>query len=365
MKKVLICVKKSRTDSYVGGVITIVNSYLNNFLGFSRGGYRLSLFDYHMKRCFKNSKINNVIYGFAQCNAIQSRFREQQYDAVHIHTSCEFLYLKDVWLARTIKKKRNIPVYITIHVGAAETVFKRIGFTGKQTIHWINKYVDKVIFLSDNIRDEFIQLGMKTERGTVLGNFHNLEKVPADQELPVKAKLHLLFVGAIHRDKGILELLTALTALPSVDFHLDICGMLTDQSIKADFEELVSKLGNRVTLHGYVKGQKKAAIFHRADVLILPSYHEGFPLVILEALASGCAIISTPVGATPEVLNESNALWVPIGSSEAIRDAIIRLAEDETLLMNTKQENQNLSEDYSVESHIEKLCQIYDEQLKG
>lgn len=366
MRTVLFCFEMPH-GAYCGGIASMINSYMRKDGWFRKYGVAPALFDYTIPVYIVKlpSKIRNVLYGILQCNAILRRLRKRDISSVHIHTSCQFLYLKDVWLARTIKKKRNIPVYITIHVGAAETVFKRIGFTGKQTIHWINKYVDKVIFLSDKIRDEFIQLGMIPERGTVLRNFHNLEKVPVDQELPAIAQLHLLFVGAIHRDKGILELLTALIALPAIDFHLDICGMLTDQSIKAEVEELISKLGSRVTLHGYVKGQKKAALFHRADVLLLPSYHEGFPLVILEALASGCAIISTPVGATPEVLDESNAVWVPIGCSEAIRNAIIRLAEDETLLMNMKQENRNLSGDYSVESHIQKLCQIYDEQLKG
>lgn len=361
MKRVLFCFEMPH-GTYCGGVAAMVNSYMEKSDVFNQCGIESELFDYIAPEICEKlpSKISNVLYGILQCKALIKRLRNNNVNAVHIHTSCQFLYLKDVWLASVIKRKRNIPVYITIHVGAAETVFKRIGFTSNATIGWINKYVDKVIFLSDGIREEFMQLGMEPERGVTLGNFHDLATVPDGQELPAKAKLHLLFVGAIHRDKGIIELLTALTELHDTNFHLDVCGTLTDQSIQSEFEALVSKLGNRVTLHGYVKGQEKSSLFQRADVLVLPSYHEGFPLVILEALAGGCAIISTPVGATPEVLNESNVLWVNIGSSEDIRCAVTKLSKDNTLLEAMKRENLNLSEEFSVESHIQKLCHIYD-----
>ena len=360
MKKVIISFKMPH-GSYCGGVASTINAYLDQKALFHKEGIQLELFDYIEPTCFEHipSKIRNVIYGVFQKRALIKKLRNASCDLVHIHTSRQFLFLKDIWLARAIKRKRHISVFITIHVGAAETVFERIGFTGKQTIHWINKYVDKVIFLSNGIRNEFIQLGMVPERGVTLGNFHSLDKVTDEQQLPDIAKLHLLFVGAIHRDKGILELLKAMLMLPGEDVHLDVCGILTDPSIKNEIDDLLSKLGNRVTLHGYVTGQEKAALFQRADVLVLPSYHEGFPLVILEALASGCGIISTPVGAIPEALDESNTLWVHIGSDEEIRAAITKMVENENLLIKMKQKNKLLSKDYSVENHIHMLCRIY------
>ena len=171
----------------------------------------------------------------------------------------------------------------------------------KQAMKWITRYPDKVVFLSNTIRREFEDRGMIPEKGMTLGNFHDLEPIEEHDRLPDTAELHLLFVGAIHRDKGILELLTALTKCADIDYHLDICGELTDLSIKEDFERLVSLLGDHITLHGYVRGTHKSALFHRADALILPSYREGLPLVVMEALASGCALIVTPVGALPEI----------------------------------------------------------------
>ena len=361
MKNALLCVKKSRSDSYVGGVITIINDYLNHGSAFSQGGYAVELFDYHMKKDFRNSKVNNILYGFAQCRAMLKHKKKQPCDVVHIHTSMEFLFLKDIWLASKIKKKRGCKVMLTVHVGAAQTVFGRIGSFRKKCFRLMNRYVDKVLFLSENMRQEFVEMGLQASRTEVLYNFHCLAPLRSEEALPKNASLHLLFVGAIHRDKGIMELLTALDQLKEMDVHLDVCGKLTDPSIKADFETLVDKLGDRVTLHGYVSGSQKTALYERADALVLPSYHEGFPLVILEALAGGCAVISTAVGATPEILDEKNALWVNIGSSADIYEAVECLYGNVELLHKLQQENRKLSESFSIESHIQTLCRIYGE----
>jgi len=83
-------------------------------------------------------------------------------------------------------------------------------------------------------------------------------------------------------------------------------------------------------------------------------------LVVLEAMAEGCAIITTPVGATPEIMSDNKVLWVRIGNSDDIRTAIRKLAEDVELLIQMQQENRELSKRYTVERHIRELCCIYD-----
>lgn len=360
MKKAIICVKKSTTDSYVGGVITIINQYLANSELFERNGVETKLFNHQMKRTLKNSKLNNVLYGFSQCRALLSELKRNPVDVVNIHTSCQFLFLKDVWLAKQIAKKRGVKVVLTVHVGAAETVFGRIGRFRKMALKILNRYVFKTVFLSKEIQKEFVAMGVEASRTEVLYNFHCMEPIETEDRLPETSKLHLLFVGAIHREKGIMELLEALVALPDVDFHLDICGKLTDGSIRERFEELVATLGEKVTLNGYVSGKAKTALFERADLLLLPSYHEGMPLVILEALASGCAVVSTRVGATPEILDESNAIWVDIADADAIRNAVLALDSQSERLEQMKQANLLLAKDFTIEANIRALCEIYE-----
>ena len=118
---------------------------------------------------------------------------------------------------------------------------------------------------------------------------------------------------------------------------------------------------DQIHLHGYVKGEEKNALFKNSDVLVLPSYHEGFPLVILEAMATGNAIISTSVGTTPEVFDDKNVIWSKVEDVESLKEAIKKLANDDELLKKMKLLNFSEGKKYSKQLHIKKLCDIYDE----
>ncbi len=359
MKKTLFVAKKT-TGAYVGGLISILDHYMNSKAVFASKGYEIEFFNYEapefLDRC--PSKIQNLLYGFFQLWALCRKLKDMPEAIVHIHTSREFLFLKDIWLANRISRKKNVKVVMTIHVGTYDTVFNRIRFAEKWCLKNLNRSVRKVIFLSAVMRREFVEKGLNPDRTELIYNFHNLSvagRVSSDRDT-----LKLLFVGAIHKEKGIIELLRALYALDDPKVTLDVCGMLTDPSIKAEFETLTEKLGERVKLHGYVSGEQKSTIFHNSDVLILPSYHEGFPLVILEGLAAGCALISTPVGATTEVLSEDNVSWVNIGSADDIAAAIKEYQENPQRLRRVQQANLELAKEFTIQANVDRTCELYD-----
>ena len=78
-------------------------------------------------------------------------------------------------------------------------------------------------------------------------------------------------------------------------------------------------------------------------------------------MASSCALISTPVGSTVEVLSENNVIWVGIKSVEDIKNAIEKLYANPTLLNSMKVENYKLSKEFTIEKNIQKSCLMYDE----
>lgn len=344
------------SKSGIGGVSIMVDSYMNGVAEFADNDCRLELLNVEPTINLGHSTFNNLAYIFTQRTAVRRHLKNNHYDVVHIHTSREFLFLKDVLLAKMINKRFHVPVVMTIHVGAMETVFNRIGWFKQKAISIMNKYISKSIFLSKVIQEEFFASGLKSDRGTVLYNFHNLtpaECLPKSEATP----LQLLFVGRIERDKGIVELLTALSELPELDFHLNICGKLADKSIEAEVENLKVKLGDKVSFLGYVVGEDKTKLFHNSDMLILPSYHEGLPIVIMEALAVGCAIMSTRVGAIPEVLSDENCYWIKIASINSIKGTLQSLKKKDLV----KQQNSNyvLGKEYSFDGHVKKLSSIY------
>ncbi len=361
MKKVLMCCRMPHNNSYVGGVVSILQSYLKNKDLFKNAGVQIDVFDYQPagKWDKHNSKLNNIVYIFQQRKALSSKIKDDSDVIINIHTSREFLFLKDILLAKMAKKKFNCSVVINIHVGDINTVFNRIRLLRNLLISYMNKYVSKVIFLSKEIEKQFIEAGLYKERCKVLYNFHDMETVGNNAALKRTAKLHLIYVGAIHREKGVLELLTALNNLKDIDFHLDLCGKFTDKSIKSDVNSLFDRLGEKATIWGYVSGKQKTALFNRADVLLLPSYHEGMPLVILEGMSQGCALISTKVGATPEILNENNVIWIGVKSHHDIETAVRRLYDTPGILEEMQTKNRDLSSNYTLESNIAMLCKVY------
>ena len=354
MKKILEIYTFS--ESGIGGVSTMVKSYMNSVTEFANSGCSLELLNVTPIINFGHPTLNNFAYIFTQRNKVAEHLKTHHYDVVHIHTSREFLFLKDVLLAKMINKRFHIPVVMTIHVGAMQTVFNRIGWFKQKALSIMNNYISKTIFLSKVMQDEFFASGLKSNRSTVLYNFHNLTPTDCSSQKDSKA-LQLLFVGMLNRDKGIVELLTALSQIPNFDCHLHICGKLVDRSIEGEIESLKTKLGDKVSFLGYVVGEDKTKLFQNSDVLILPSYHEGLPIVIMEALAAGCAIMSTKVGAIPEVLNDTNCKWLDIASSNSIVSQLLDLTLVDLELM--KRNNKLLGNLYSLDTHIRKLATIY------
>lgn len=369
MKKVLFTLKMPHT-SYVGGIATIINSYMDKKDLFEKHGYYPEVFDYQNARIdqFPISKISNFLYGIAQKKAISRKIENEINNGnevvIHIHTSCRFLFYKDILLAKYIKKRYGIEVILSIHVGHINTVFDGIPANFKKnSILYINEYIDKVLFLSEVMMKQFIEAGVNCNKVETLLNFHDLpcgsDNFDKTIDRTRSSELNLLFVGAIKREKGIMELVKALDNICEMDIHLDICGQLTDSSIKEEFNKLVSK-HPEIVLHGYVKGKEKLELYNNADVLVLPSYHEGFPLVVLEALASGIGIISTKVGTTPEVLTDENVNWIEIGDVESLRHSILELYDNRKRLDKMKSQNKEKGKQFSIVAHIDQLCSFYD-----
>lgn len=352
---------KTTNKKYIGGVAAIVNSYLANSFLFEKNNIKISHFDFAPKRkIFNISSLENLRVLFAERAALTAYTKKNDYDIFHIHSSRGFLFFKDIYLGKLVSKKYSKKVVITIHVGDIDTVFAKLPrWFKKKSIKILNKYFYRVVFLSKTIKEQFVDAGLDDGLARVLYNFFDFHS--DNVEFPLfkrKGCLNIAFMGMINRDKGIIELLQAINQT-AVNLHLDVCGVITDKSVENEFKLLIEKLHDRVTLHGYVQGERKVEILRNADVLVLPSYHEGFPLVIIEALASACGIIATPVGAIPEVLSNLNYISVDIKSIDQIRDAITYLNDNNDFLEEMKRRNYDESRKYCVDHHVKRLCQIY------
>ncbi len=143
-------------------------------------------------------------------------------------------------------------------------------------------------------------------------------------------EVNLLFVGHVERTKGVFELLDAVASLAAAapGMRLVIAG---DGSARAEAERRAAELGigDRVRFAGWITGREKLDAFAAADVFVLPSHFEGFPNVVVEAMAAGLPVVTTPVGSVSDVIESGkNGLLVPVGDAAALAGAISRLAGD-------------------------------------
>jgi glycosyltransferase involved in cell wall biosynthesis len=125
-----------------------------------------------------------------------------------------------------------------------------------------------------------------------------------------KSPVVLAYAGKLSRAKGVPWFLRALSGLQSKNWYLHLVGGGSGTE-KAECLELAEKLGKeRVAVHGPMPQAELADIFQQAHIFVLPSLFEGLPLVLLEALACGCRLVTTDLPGVREVLGEVTAEWV-------------------------------------------------------
>jgi glycosyltransferase involved in cell wall biosynthesis len=142
----------------------------------------------------------------------------------------------------------------------------------------------------------------------------------------------ILFAGRLHQAKGVFDLLAAFGELAQrrpcrLVFAGD--GPAGD-ALRSESERL--GLRDRVTLLGYVTGAALGRLYASSTLLALPSYWEGFPTVVTEAMHFGLPVVTTPIrGMADHLADGVNALFVAPGDRRALADAIERLLVDEDL----------------------------------
>jgi len=124
---------------------------------------------------------------------------------------------------------------------------------------------------------------------------------------------------------------------------------------------LALNLGTRVSLPGWMDRAGTLDLMRRASVFVLPSYAEGLPMSLLEAMAAGCPVVATHVGGIPDVITDGvDGVIVPPGNPEALASAIGHILRDRAFarsLGNAARET--IANRYSAERSLERLEQIY------
>ncbi len=169
-----------------------------------------------------------------------------------------------------------------------------------------------------------------------------------------------LFLGRMGQRKGVYDLIPAAAAL-TAPFELHLHGDGEVDRVRRMVAE--NNLEPHVRVGGWVAHDQVGSLYRRADVLVLPSYAEGLPMSVLEALSHGLPVIATRVGGIPEAVEEAvNGLLVEPGDVAALSRAMAALAEapDSRLRMG-RSSLEICRKRFSTSQVQERLLQVYAE----
>jgi glycosyltransferase involved in cell wall biosynthesis len=200
-------------------------------------------------------------------------------------------------------------------------------------------------------------------KGIDLSNFQNLPpKNVLMKELNLNPeRKYLLFVGRLTQDKGIYELVHAFGIIAKRYHDIDL--LLIGEDIERN--NLVVKLkemgiSNRVILTGIISQKEVGYYMKVSSLLVFPSWAEGLPNVVMEAMASGLPVIASDVGGIPEVLvDQVTGFSVPARNVEKLAETVIKMMEDKKSRERCIRNAEKLvSESFDVKKNVFKLLEI-------
>ena len=163
------------------------------------------------------------------------------------------------------------------------------------------RHLKGIMALSGAQKHDIIRLyDIPGDRIEVVGAGYN-EALFRSQPKPTTDPVQLVYAGKLSRAKGVPWLLRALRNLGHLPWRLHLVGGGTGEE-RDEILELATALGDRVHLWGPQSQEEVARLMGQAHLVVLPSFFEGLPLVVLEALACGCRVVTTALPGVEEVL---------------------------------------------------------------
>jgi N-acetyl-alpha-D-glucosaminyl L-malate synthase BshA len=292
--------------------------------------------------------------------------RKYNNDIIHAHSTVP-TGLVGVIVAKIIRK----PVFVTSH-GMDINNFENNSIFKKLITFSLNN-CNKAIAVSEDLAKKMIYLKINQKNITVLRN-----AVDTNRFKPLKSKelrkyykikdneILILFVGYLDTFKGIFELINAFYEInkKSTNFKLMMVGEgPKDDELKRIISQL--HLEKYVIFTGKIFPTNIHKYYQAADIFVLPSYSEGLPLSILEAMACGLPIVTTNVGGIPEVVkNGENGFIIPSKNRQLLAQKLEIIAYNLDLRKKFGfKSTEIIIKEFSIEKKVEELAKLYEELI--
>lgn len=289
------------------------------------------------------------------------RFRPHM---IHLHTTQSLGWLKDTFF---ILMGRAYGCHVVLHPNAAD-----FGELYAEKPRFVKYYTRRAMMLAD------VVIAVSAEWKRLLARIVPVDRVyifknciAVDAVLPRFSHrstngAKALFLGSVGPRKGAFDLLEAMSCLKSRGCSLQL-WIAGDEERKGDLVRARTRLKelqleDTCQLVGIVRGARKAQLLSEANFFVLPSYHEGLPLAIAEAMAAGLAVITTPVGGIPDAVKDGyNGFLVAPGDVDALAEKLATLANNKHLCGEMGRRSREIAEqELDVKPYVERLVALYE-----
>jgi glycosyltransferase involved in cell wall biosynthesis len=300
-------------------------------------------------------------------------------DIVHFHG---FFHLPHIVLSSFFGKVTRTPLILTTH-GLQETLFDLyrarnpfLRILATKALEAVLASVDGFVALSQKDVSALRNLGLKQSKIYCVPN--GVDTLQFKRQEPSKRVLRkygfpssgrvVLCVGRVSRNKGLHYLILAASELKKEidDLFILIVGPSSDISYKNSLTNLAGSTGTSDIVHfaDNVPDDDLVSLYSRADLFVLPSEQETLPLVVLEAMASGCPVIATSVGGIPEIItSRKNGLLVKPSNVEGIIQGIRMLLNDDNLRRRIGEQGRKTAGEYSWDKIARRVLAVYSKCL--
>lgn len=296
------------------------------------------------KRTKRNNIIVNLFSPFYDCLKLLYYAKKYNYDVIHLNPSLTInSILRDGFFLYILRLIRFKNVLIFWH-GWNDVLYQRINKSLLFKTLFIIAFgkAKATLVLASCFRNKLINIGVPPSTiqttTTMFDKNIFIERRSAGKHYGDR----IIFISRLVKEKGVYNLLHAfeIASKKYPNLSLVIAG---DGPEKRQMEKWVAnhKLGDKITFSGYIRGVKKGTALLNAGLFVFPTYHgEGCPVSLLEAMAAGLAIITTPVAAIPDIIkNNVNGIILNDIKPESIANAICRFVDDICFLERVQQNN--------------------------
>lgn len=294
-------------------------------------------------------------------------FFSQHYDIVYMGIGISFRGFMRYAPYMVMAMMKNEPYVLHTHGSTFRAMYDSVGEWKRFVLRFLLKRAAGVIVLGNSLRSMFE--GIVSE-GEIYVCENGVENTSFAKNADIEGKkrqrgrkLSLLFLSNLMRAKGILELIEAFPSVPDAVLHL-AGAVEPDDEVKGKISRFCKENPDRVIYHGVVHGEEKRKLLLNSDIFVLPSKNEGQPISILEAYATGCAVVTDEkVGGISDIYTDGiNGVGCNHDSAESIASAIESTRKTLDIYTDV---NYKAAHRYSQQAFTERLEAILKQAVAG